>query len=872
MSEAISSERTVFVEGGKAKLVREEGKAWEIGEGYRECQGLHNILYAGKAIGQGDFHISARLTIFELARSAASFVIDDKSHFGFEGGTGEMFVSGPVFGGKLQFIGDPGDFLADGREFAFEVIRKGNEVAFLIDGKEAHKISDDRPRFGTIGFRPWRSRMQISEFSAVGEMRPLPPPRTQPVTYSIPTIDLSTETWRQRIVERTAGQYLGHPTTVLLRDNKTMLCTYPLGHGGPAAVLKRSTDGGETWSERLPVPENWATATNCPCLHRLTGPDGIERLFVLEGNGAMRQAVSLDEGETWTPLEPNGLHCVVAPITIVPSTGDRRLAMYHRGSRNRDRSPLTIWQAVSEDGGLTWGGEREIAEVEGADPCEPAVIRSPDGKQLAAIMRENSRRYNSLLMVSDDEGETWSQPVEVPASLTGDRHMPRYAHDERLVMTFRDTALGSPTRGDFVGWVGTYDDMVSLREGQYRIRLLNSPVKGDLGYPGLELLPDGTFVTTTYAVLVEGEKHSVVSVRFTLEDIDRKSANLPQELQVFKSGEDGCHTYRIPSLCVTASGTILAFCEGRRKSRSDFGDIDMVLKRSADNGRTWGPMQVLADDGENTMGNPCPVIERESGKIILLLCRNNERAFVMMSEDDGETFTPPDEITSSIKGAHCDWTRVATGPGHGIQMRSGRLVIPVWYMLGKLSEPTREYRSGVIYSDDAGATWKPGQTAPPLLDSSDECEVVETSDGRLCLNMRNDRGEHRRTVVFSSDGGETWSDPEFDQTLIEPICDASLIRLGQTGPDGEPVWLFSNPASNQRDNLTVRLSYDEGATWPLSQVLYAGPSAYSCLAELADGSIGCLYERGGDHPYEGLHFARFGLEWIADGGTGREAQ
>jgi hypothetical protein len=238
----------------------------------------------------------------------------------------------------------------------------------------------------------------------------------------------------------------------------------------------------------------------------------------------MRQACSEDGGKTWTPFEPNGLHCIVAPITIVPIKGDRLLAMYHRGSGDRDRPPLELWQAISADGGLTWQPETKVADYPGGCPCEPFVVRSPDGKQLAALARENARRYNSLLVVSNDEGATWSKPVELPASLTGDRHMGRYAADGRLVLCFRDTTYESPTKGDFVAWVGTYDDIVNLREGQYRVRLINSPVKGDLGYPGVERLPDGTFVATTYAVLAPGEKHSVVSVRFKLSELDALAA------------------------------------------------------------------------------------------------------------------------------------------------------------------------------------------------------------------------------------------------------------------------------------------------------------------------------------------------------------
>ena len=349
----------------------------------------------------------------------------------------------------------------------------------------------------------------------------------------IPTVDISHEKHRQVIIESTPGQYLGHPTTVLLRDNRTILATYPLGHGGPAAVLKRSNDGGLTWSDRLPVPDNWATATNCPCIHRLTDAKGVERLFVFEGRNVMRQAVSLDNGKTWTPFQPNGLHCTIAPITIVRIHGQRHLAVYQQGpAPHFEDSPQTIWQSISSDGGLTWSPERKTAEFDGADICEPAVIRSPDGQQLACLMRENQRRLNSMIMFSNDEGQTWSTPVEMPLSLTGDRHLPRYTNDGRLVIPFRDMSKGSRTFGDFVAWVGTYEDLVHRRPGQYRIRLLSSPKKIDLGYPGLERLPDGTFVATTYAVLKKGEQHSVVSIRFTLKETDRKAAALKESRKV----------------------------------------------------------------------------------------------------------------------------------------------------------------------------------------------------------------------------------------------------------------------------------------------------------------------------------------------------
>jgi len=869
---AAVGEKTVFVEQGVPKLVCEEGKPWKRGEGYIECSGCGNFLHAGRVLGDGDFRIAARLRIFKLARSAASFFIDGRSHFGFEGANGKAFVQGPLFRRDTKFLGKPSEFVQEGKTFLFEVVRTGRDLRFLIDGKPVHQLAYKRPALGDFGFRPWRSRLQIIDFWIEGQTRTPPPPRTQPKGYTIPVIDLSHEKRRQVIVERKPGQYLGHPTTVLLRDGKTILVTYPLGHGGPSAVLKRSTDGGLTWSERLPVPDNWKTANNCPCLHRLTGPDGVERLFVFEGNGAMRQSMSLDNGKTWTPFKPNGLHCVVAPITIVPISGNRHLQLVHRGHSDKDRSPLMVWQSISSDGGLTWGPQRKVAEFYGADVCEPAIIRSPDGKQLAAVMRENQRRYNSFLITSNDEGQTWSKPVELPAALTGDRHMPRYAHDGRLVMTFRDTSYAGPTRGQFVAWVGTYDDLVNLREGQYRVCLLRSPKKYDLGYPGLELLPDGTFVTTTYAVLAKGEKNAVVSVRFKLDGIDRKAAMLPKQQAVFVSGKDGYHTYRIPAIVMTKKGTVLAFCEGRKNSGSDYGDIDLVLKRSFDGGKTWGPMQTVVDDGPHTAGNPAPVVDQSTGTIWMPFCKNlgdKGESFikegkaprtvrVTHSTDDGATWSKPIEITKTTKLDHWRW--YATGPCHGIQLKTGRLLIPCDYSdHGYGGHP---FCSHVIYSDDHGATWKIGGL---LKDGVNECAAVETMDGRVYLNMRCYRGKHRRAVAWSQDGGLTFTEPKLDEALIEPVCQASVVRFTDVERHDKNRVLFSNPASTKRVQMTIRMSYDECKTWPVGKVLNHGPSAYSDLCVLPDMTVCCLYERGEQHAYETITLARFGVNWLTDG-------
>ena len=185
----------------------------------------------------------------------------------------------------------------------------------------------------------------------------------------------------------------------------------------------------------------------------------------------------------------------------------------------------STWLSFSKDGGLTWSKARLLVggggEFPGAWPAEPAFVRSPDGKQIACLLRENSRKYNSLALFTDDEGETWTDPRELPRTLTGDRHQPRYGHDGRLVVPFRDMAAASPTEGHFCAWVGTYGDIAAGRPGQYRLKLLHSYAGRDCGYPGLELLPDGTFIATTYCKYRPGpEKQSVVSVRFTLAEVD----------------------------------------------------------------------------------------------------------------------------------------------------------------------------------------------------------------------------------------------------------------------------------------------------------------------------------------------------------------
>ena len=353
----------------------------------------------------------------------------------------------------------------------------------------------------------------------------------KPKGYSIPLIDLAGESHRQIIVDKEPGQYLGHPTTVLLEDNKTIITVYPKGHGRGAIVMKKSTDGGLTWSERLPVLENWATSQEVPTLYRVIDSHGRKRLIMFSGLYPIRMAVSEDDGGAWTPLRPIGdFGGVVAMASLVRLKNGDYMALFHDDGRflrgAGKQTKFQVFKTISNDGGLTWGQPEVITEHPEAHLCEPGAIRSPDSNQIALLLRENSRKYNSFVVFSNDEGRTWSEPVELPGALTGDRHTGRYAPDGRLFITFRDTTHQSPTKGDWVGWVGTYDDIVNGREGQYRVRLMDNHKAADCAYPGLELLPDGTFVTTTYGHWIEGESPFIVSVRFKIEEIDAKAHSL----------------------------------------------------------------------------------------------------------------------------------------------------------------------------------------------------------------------------------------------------------------------------------------------------------------------------------------------------------
>ena len=336
---------------------------------------------------------------------------------------------------------------------------------------------------------------------------------------------------------------------------------------------------------------------------------------------------------------------------------------------------------------------------------------------------------------------------------------------------------------------------------------------------------------------------------------------------LFVSGENGYGRYRIPALLTTPRQTVLAFCEGRVKASGLTGDIDLVVRRSSDGGRTWSPLAVVADDGPNTLGNPCPVVDRTTGVIWLPFTRSlgsdtekaivdgtsRERTQVWLthSDDDGVTWAEPTNI--SALATRDDWTWYGTGPGFGLQLPSGRLLIPSYHAVAG----SGIYQVHSLFSDDHGRTWQIGGN---LRDETTEPQVARRRDGTLVMNARNisprNQTEVRpRVVGISRDEGTTWIDVSEDPTLTDSSCEASLlVYSNRTDSDGsrqeKPIWVFCNPPGPGRRRLTVRLSYDEGRTWPVAKLIESGTAEYSSLTRLPDDAIGLLYERDITPPAE----------------------
>ena len=371
---------------------------------------------------------------------------------------------------------------------------------------------------------------------------------------------------------------------------------------------------------------------------------------------------------------------------------------------------------------------------------------------------------------------------------------------------------------------------------------------------------------------------------------------------LFEGDQGGYKMYRIPGIVVTRKGTVLAYAEARRHTGSDWDTIDIVMRRSTDGGTTFSSLRVIArvagkverspvaierkqgQPGDVTYNNPVAIADHD-GTVHFLFCVEYMRVFYMRSGDDGQTFTEPVEVTAAFDAFRPEypWRVAATGPGHGIQLSGGRLLVPVWLALGTAGNGHHPSVNATVYSDDHGATWHRSQIPvlnTPQFPDPNETTAVQLADGRIQLNVRTEAKENRRTVVTSKDGATHWSAPRLQQDLPDPICFASIVRLSTRKTGGKNRLLFSNPenltradgrdvVSKDRKNLTIHLSYDEGKSWPVRRVLEAGISGYSDLAVLPEGTILCLYESGtaqpAGFPNRLLVLARFNLEWLSEG-------
>jgi sialidase-1 len=376
-----------------------------------------------------------------------------------------------------------------------------------------------------------------------------------------------------------------------------------------------------------------------------------------------------------------------------------------------------------------------------------------------------------------------------------------------------------------------------------------------------------------------------------------------EKTNIFSAGEGGYDLYRIPGIVVTPKGTIIAYCEARDlpddRRGADWAKIDILMRRSTDGGRTWSVPRNLVTPPENvqlnsialehgyndldavTINNPVAIVDTKKESLHFVYCIEYARCYYMRSTDDGLTFSEPVDITDTFEAfrSEYDWKVIATGPGHGIQLSSGRLLIPVWMSTGTGGGAHRPSAVSTIYSDDHGKTWNRGEIVVnhPELTNPSETIAVELADGSVMLNIRHETRSREskvrfRAITISPNGADRWSPIRFDEGLPESVCMASILRISTKVKSDKNRILFANPhnpGASERKNVSLKLSYDEGQTWPIMKVLEPGRSGYSDMAIAPDGSIYCFYERATfdehNHNTKFLCVAKFNLEWLTNG-------
>lgn len=532
----IAGDKYYFIKNGKIlDLQAENVDNLQMTDEYIRLTQRFN-LFAGKTIGSGDFHMSYKL---KYKRT------HEKGWLHFKVGNGDITIAmkewilmqGDMFKGvqyDTVFFHDYGDA---GEEFNIEFIRKDQTFTVLIDNKVVYQVDlgpDKGTQVGEFGIINWGMTVDVKEFKAFAENFGTARKRN----FTIPQYDLNERTDLQVVVDKDTSEYLGHPSSVLLDDNKTMVMMYLNGHARASIRWKKSYDAGLTWTDTLPVQQGWnkipyfpeypdfdytTPFKEIPILYRIKDKKGTDRIFMYTGVYPTRLAYSEDNGNTWSPLQTFNIgekpliETIVLFSDIIQLKDGRYMATFH--------SREGIAYVTFTDDGFNFSEAMIAADHEKAFMCEGAFVRSPDGDQIAMLMRENNRVINSTVIFSEDEGKAWSEPRELPNSLIGDRHKITQLPDGRLFISFRDTGFDTPTQGDWVAWIGTYDDILQGNEGQYRIRLKDNFSSWDCGYPTHHLLPDGTLFIATYGHWDAGEKPYILSFRLPAHQLDSMFLN-----------------------------------------------------------------------------------------------------------------------------------------------------------------------------------------------------------------------------------------------------------------------------------------------------------------------------------------------------------
>jgi sialidase-1 len=329
---------------------------------------------------------------------------------------------------------------------------------------------------------------------------------------------------------------------------------------------------------------------------------------------------------------------------------------------------------------------------------------------------------------------------------------------------------------------------------------------------------------------------------------------------IFANGTEGYTCFRIPAIVRTPGGRLLAFAEARRDGCSDFGNVRIVMRRSRNGGKTWGPLETVAENGSLQAGNAAPVVDTMDlryphGRVFLVYStgdapesavmqgKGTRRVWFRTSVDDGATWAAPVEITASVKLS--SWRAYASGPGHALQLtegpHAGRIVFAANHSEGPSQAGGRSYQAHTFFSDDHGSTWRLGATV--AAPGSNESTAAEGPGGTVVMNSRDQSGSHARILSISRDGSGHWDSTFVAQDLPDPTCEGSMI--GYEVAKDRRVLLFSNAGDRrERWNLTISVSMDGGRSWPRHTVLYAGPAAYSDIVALPQGRLGVLWERG----------------------------